>query len=198
MENHKYIEAYFEGNLSLEEKIIFEKLLAEDQDFAASFNLEKNVKKAITLYERALLKQKLQSFENQKNTRKSLKKWYLVASFALLFGFGFWFVSKETSSEILYDQYYSTYPNVVMPTVRGTNSYDKKATAFYEYDNGNYDKAFTLFSKIYVTDKEDYVLFYRALCLLELNKPQEALSLFEMFDLMFMQVHEYYRQFDSI
>ena len=103
-------------------------------------------------------------------TKKSFRNWYLVLFFALLLAFGFWLANQKTESEILYDQYYTTYPNVIMPSVKGANRQDTKAIAFYEYDNGNYDEAVTLFSKIYSKDLEDYVLFYKGLCFLELNK----------------------------
>ena len=183
MNNQKYIDAYFENTLTDDEKIIFQNLLNEDQDFTTAFNYENNLKKAITLNERAILKQKLQSFENQKDSYKPFKKWYLVASIALFVFFGLWFVNKETNSEILYDSYYSSYPNVVAPTVRGKNSHDLKTNAFFEYDNGNYKNALTLFSTIYTSDKSDYALFYKALSLLELNKPKEAIATFELFDI---------------
>jgi tetratricopeptide (TPR) repeat protein len=72
---------------------------------------------------------------------------------------------------------------VVAPTVRGENSEDIKSEAFYEYDNGNYEKSLVLFSKIYETDKDDYALFYKALSQMELQKTTEAIATFKQFDL---------------
>ena len=137
MENYNYIEKYFEGTLSPEETIMFNKLVEDDAVFAATFEYEKNVKRAITLNERKSLKQKLQSFETSKPKVKSLKIWYAAASIVFIFGLGFYFT--QTSTTTIYDEYYQSYPNVVAPTVRGENKDDIKSEAFFEYDNGNYE-----------------------------------------------------------
>jgi tetratricopeptide (TPR) repeat protein len=183
MDKNSYIEKYFEGALTPDEQITFTKLLEEDTDFATTFEFEKNVKKAITLNERIDLKKKLQSFETSKPKVKvkSFKIWYAAASIILICGLGFYFT--QTSTTTIYENYYQSYPNVVAPTVRGENNDDIKSEAFFEYDNGNYEKSLELFSKIYTTDKDDYALFYKALSLMELNKTNEAISTFNSFDL---------------
>lgn len=181
MENYNYIEKYFEGTLSPEETIMFNKLVEDDAVFAATFEYEKNVKRAITLNERKSLKQKLQSFETSKPKVKPLKIWYAAASIIFICGLGFYFT--QTSTTTIYDDYYQSYPNVVAPTVRGENKDDIKSEAFFEYDNGNYEKSLELFSKIYSIEREDYALFYKALSLMELNKNKEAISTFNEFDL---------------
>lgn len=181
MDKNSYIEKYFEGTLTPDEEITFTNLLEEDTDFATTFEFEKNVKKAITLNERVDLKKKLQSFETSKPKGKSYKIWYAAASIILICGLGFYFT--QTSTNTIYNDYYQSYPNVVAPTVRGENNDDIKSEAFFEYDNGNYEKSLELFSKIYSTDKDDYALFYKALSLMELGKTNEAITSFNEFDL---------------
>jgi tetratricopeptide (TPR) repeat protein len=181
MDKNSYIEKYFEGTLTPDEEKTFTKLLEEDTDFASTFAFEKNVKKAITLNERADLKKKLQSFETSKQKVKSFKIWYAAASIILVCGIGFYFTQKTPTT--IYDDYYQTYPNVVAPTVRGENNEDIKSEAFFEYDNGNYEKSLELFSKIYAVERDNYALFYKALSLMELKKTKDAISTFNAFDL---------------
>lgn len=179
MDKEQLLERYFENQLSQEENVLFQNYLDTDVSFAEDFAFQNNVKQAITLNERAELKQQLQSFEKPK--AKSFKIWYAAASVVLLCGLGYYFTQNTATS--VYDDFYQTYPNVVAPTVRGENAADIKSEAFYEYDSGNYEKSLTLFSKIYETDKDDYALFYKALSQMELQKTTEAIATFKQFDL---------------
>ncbi len=179
MEKYSYIEKYFEDDLSEEEATIFKKLLEEDPDFASAFAYEKNVKKAITLNERVVLKQKLQLLETPK---KSYNWLYIAASLTILFGFFTWNTFYNTNYSSLYSEYYQTYPNTVAPTVRGETNNDLKADAFYAYDSGDYKKAVELFSKIQTADGDEYALFYKGLSLMELQQYQEALVVFKQHD----------------
>lgn len=183
MDKEQLLERYFENQLSQEEAILFQNFLETDPSFAEEFAFQKSVKQAITLNERAELKQKLQSFETPKNNKKWLSKWSVAASIAVVLGAGYWFMNQSPNHIELYEDYYQSYPNVVAPTVRGENSEDIESEAFYEYDNGNYEKSLVLFSKIYETDKDDYALFYKALSQMELQKTTEAIATFKQFDL---------------
>lgn len=183
MDKEQLVERYFENRLSEEEHKILQNYLDTDTSFAEEFAFQKNVKQAIALNERAELKQKLQSFESSKSTKRWISKWSVAASIAVVLGAGYWFMNQSHDTTELYDEYYQSYPNVVAPTVRGENKTDLKSQAFYEYDSGNYQKAYELFSQLYATDKDDYALFYSSLSLIELNKPQEAITLMNQFDL---------------
>lgn len=183
MDKEQLLERYFENQLSQEEEILFQNYLDTDASFAEEFAFQKSVKQAITLNERAELKQQLQSFETPKTNKKWLSKWSVAASIIVAVGAGYWFMNQSPNNIELYEDYYQSYPNVVAPTVRGENSEDIKSEAFYEYDNGNYEKSLVLFSKIYETDKDDYALFYKALSQMELQKTTEAIATFKQFDL---------------
>lgn len=181
MNKEDLISNYFENNLSKENQIEFDDLLEKDNDFAKEVAYQKNLKKAITLNERARLKQKLQGFEAEKAQKKTFKWQYIAASVVIFIG-SFWFFNQSPNSQELYNQYYQTYPNTVAPAVRGENSTDLKTAAFSEYDAGNYSKAYQLFLDIYNSENQDYALFYGSLCLMELNRHQEALTLLNRFD----------------
>lgn len=183
MDKEQLLERYFEHQLSEEEQNILQNYLDTDASFAEEFAFQKNVKQAITLNERAKLKQKLQSFESPKSTKKWISKWSVAASIAFVLGASYWFMNQSPDTIELYDQYYQSYPNVVAPTVRGESTSDLKSQAFYEYDSGNYPKAYELFSQLYANDKDDYALFYSSLSLIEMDKPQEAIALMDQFDL---------------
>lgn len=179
MDKKQLIYSFFEKTLSFEEQQQFDLLMETDASFADEIIFQKNVKMAITLNERSVLKSKLQSFEPKKT--KSFKSWYAAASILLICGLGFYF--SQNSSTSVYNDFYQTYPNVVVPTVRGENGTDIKSEAFFEYDNGNYKKSLALFSKIYNAEKDDYALFYKALSQMELQKTTEAIVTFKQFDL---------------
>ncbi|SHF95023.1 hypothetical protein SAMN05444372_101296 [Flavobacterium micromati] len=69
MNQDQLILDYFENSLSKEDKINFDYYLQIDVDFAEEVAFQRNVKKAITLNERKILKEILQSFENKKNQK---------------------------------------------------------------------------------------------------------------------------------
>jgi len=73
MNQDQLILDFFENCLSKEDKINFEYYLQIDVDFADEVAFQQNVKKAITLNERQILKEILQSFENKKNQKKLCK-----------------------------------------------------------------------------------------------------------------------------
>ena len=180
MNSHDYIKKYFEGSLTPEEQLEFDKLLETDSTLAESFAFEKQLKKAITLNERSDLKKKLQSFESESPKKNSFQIYYIAASIALFFGLGYYFLNSSTSG--LYQDYYQTYPNVIAPTVRGESHDDLKSKAFYEYDSGNYETSSKLFSDIYEKDGSDYALFYKAISLMELKRYENAIAVFNEFD----------------
>ena len=181
MDKETLINNYFEKTLSADDQILFDSLMESDVDFAKEVAFQKNLKKAITLNERADLKKKLASFETKKPKIKVLRVFYAAASIVLLVGLGFYFT--QNSNKTLYDDYYQSYPNVVAPTVRGENKEDAKSDAFYQYDSGNYQQSLELFSKIYATEKDDYALFYKAMSQMELKKIKDAINTFNQFDL---------------
>lgn len=180
MENDALINKHFEQQLSDEEKVLFNSLLQNDAEFAKEVAYQKNVKKAITLNEREVLKQKLKSYETKQKFRSAY--WCSAAVVILFLGGLTWFQLQPSSPEKLYQEYYHSYPNVVAPTVRGDNERNLKSDAFYEYDSGNYEKSLVLFSKIYADEGVDYALFYKAMSLLELNRFEEAIASFEQFN----------------
>jgi hypothetical protein len=73
MNQEQLILSFFENSLSTEDKINFEHYLHIDVDFAKEVAFQQNVKIAIALNERKILKEILKSFENRKNQKKLCK-----------------------------------------------------------------------------------------------------------------------------
>ena len=119
----------------------------------------------------------------ERYSKLSHKKWfYAAACFVIIAGFSAWFAMQQNTNEKLFHKYYQTYPNVVAPTVRGTQLEDIKTEAFNAYDNGDYLVAQKLFDQIYLKEKSDYALLYKSLSLMELKEYASAKQNFKKFD----------------
>src|SRR5690554_7851139 len=75
------------------------------------------------------------------------------------------------------------YPNVLTPAVRGA---DADASALAEaltlYEAEDYAAAAHRLEQLYATSPQKSIAFYRALCLLYLEQPAEALVLLEQWE----------------
>ncbi|TVZ56288.1 anaphase-promoting complex subunit 3 [Lutibacter sp. Hel_I_33_5] len=145
---------------------------------------ENDVKKAIRNHERAALKSELQDLEatiSKKSTlKKGTPKWLVAASVALLISLsGYYLIAGNSlNNQELYAEYYQPYRNVIHPVVRGDSSTDLKTTAFVYYENNNYKKAYDTLLKLYKKDVNPDYLLYQGICLLELNQPKKAITIF--------------------
>ncbi|MDN3724037.1 tetratricopeptide repeat protein [Aequorivita sp. SDUM287046] len=173
MDKNELIQKYFEKSLSPEEAAMFENLLA-DKEFADEVAFQKKIKKVITHEERATLKDKLRTFENQKTSTD--KWWYAAASVFVLLGTAIWFMGQKPDYDTLYASYYETYPNVIAPVVRNNNdTITDTEKAFAYYEKQDYNKALEIFQTIIRTSpQEEYAQFYSAISYMELAKFSEA------------------------
>lgn len=176
------ITKYFENTLSDREKLLFEKELSENESFRSEFEFQKELQNAIQVSERRKIKQKIQRFESAPNSSVFQFRRYLkyAAILITLVSVGIYFFMNQNSSEHLYATYYEAYPNTEISVTRSNT--DKKSSledAFVAYDLNNYEKANQLFDETLKTNESDYIRFYKALCLMELNQHKEALKVFE-------------------
>jgi len=180
MSNIDLIEKYFENSLTPKEQITFNDLLQNDEEFKKEFIFHKDLKKVIAINRREELKQDLQQFEKDFQEKSSgnflFNKWLIAASITLLLGLGIWFVSNTyfPSNEQLYVQNFEPYRNIVQPIVRGESSKTIEYSAFVAYENKNYHKAINLFNSVN-NPNDNYIQFYKAMCLLSLNKSDDAI-----------------------
>ena len=187
MEKETLLYKYFKNSLSQDEQVIFDKLLAKDDDFRKQLEFEENVKRVIVEREKGHLKKKLQGFEAQRpqtghNRNKYWKPLQIAASVAILFVAG-WYLytsSSSASPEELYASNYEIYPNTVYSITRGDskdNSLERKA--FEAYEGNNPKTAIVRFEELAARSGLDYIDFYLAQANLADGQFQKALDLFE-------------------
>jgi len=147
---------------------------------------DKQLEKAIRAEKRKEQKGFLSSLENSlSETDPTSKKfnWRIAASVAVLIGLvsSFFLFNQTPSSDELYDSYFTPYSNVVAPVVRDQVSLSKKASAFAQYERGNYQQAIQEFDALTVQDSVDVSTrdFYKANAYLELNQFEQAKKLLE-------------------
>jgi len=175
------ITQYLNNSLSDKDKKVFDALLKTDAEFAKEVAFQQSLQKVIAKEEYTTLKTHLQSLEKG-NSSINYKKWLIAASIVLLVGFSsLWFLNSDTSinSQELYAQNFEPYRNVIKPIVRGESNNDIESKAFAAYETKNYDKALILFDKMLAESNNEITRFYKANVLLQLDKTEEAITVFE-------------------
>lgn len=174
MEYEELIQKHFNNSLSKEETTVFTQLLKENEAFKYVYDEYKDLQIALKHNEKQHLKtylntvdQKTLPFHKKILNNKSI----LIAIASCLIITIFYVVSLNSNN--LYDNYYSSYPNVYQPTVRGNNT-NETAKAFQAYENRNYAKAAQLFKSLLEVRNDNNLLFYYAMSLLNQNKISEA------------------------
>ncbi len=184
MKNHDLIDRYFESSLSPKEQKLFNDLLQNNLEFSDEFLFQKDLKKVIAIKQKEDLKSTLIEIESrsQKNSTLLLipKKWMIAASLLIVTSLGIWGVQSVyyPSNEAIYADYFEASRNTVQPIVRGENLNTIEYRAFVAYESQNYHKAINLFNSV-KSPEEAYIHFYKALCYLAINKPEEAINLLE-------------------
>ena len=179
-ERFDLIDRYFENALSPKERLEFNDLLQNNEEFRKEFLFHKDLKEAITRHQNEELKETLGKFETNlnKNSRFSVVpvKWLAAASLAVLLSLGSWMVKNHVfpSNETIFETYYEPYPNTVLPIVRGSELHTIEYRAFLAYEAGEYHKAINLFNSV-ESSEEKYIEFYRGLCLLSVGKTEDAI-----------------------
>ena len=169
-------EAFFRkkilGLLTDKEEKLFEAQFSEDPNFRERYLSYKEMMETVIVAEQNDLKQQLKHL-NQPN-KKRFSVWLpIAASFALLLGLAY-FSTTHTKKD-LFDTYFDTYPNVVLPTTRGSQgTQDILEKAFFNYDSGRFTEANKAF-EIYLERQEDpRISFYRAMALMNVENFEEA------------------------
>lgn len=182
MENLDLIDRYFKNSLSPQDQKLFNELLQNDSEFKEEFVFQRDLKKVLSSIQEDELKTTLTHFEEKAEKKPSLKfipkKWLVAASILIVFSLGIWGVKSTfyPSNEALYAQYFQADENTVVPIVRGDEIHSIEYRAFVAYEESNYHKAINLFNSV-INPEETYILYYKGLCYLSLDKFEEALSL---------------------
>lgn len=182
MKNHDLIDRYFENSLSPKEQKLFNDLLQNDSDFKDEFLFQKDLKQVIAISQQEELRSTLSQIEGkvQKNSRFMIvpKRWMVAASLLLITTLGTWGVKSlyYPSNEVIYETYFQADRNTIQPVVRGENLNTIEYRAFVAYEARDYYKAINLFNSVKTPD-ETYIVYYKGLCFLALEKADEAIAL---------------------
>jgi TolA-binding protein len=188
------IERYFDSELSEEEIKNFSLRVEVDDAFKSLVQREKIIIGAIR--NQGLLDnlQYLKSVEEKiQGNQTSLgaspnRTWYYYAAAAvvtLLIAVTF-LLPKEASNEELFATYFTTYPNLFEPTMRGPDMATKRTEAFQAYERKDYQTAAALLSALLEEKRDPEVLLILGntnLMLGDTRKAQENfLTLINEFD----------------
>lgn len=160
------------GLLSAEEERLFDLQFSDNSDFREQYFVYKEMMEVVIIAEKKALKQKLERLNQSK--KKKLKLWLpLAASFILLIGLASIFYSRDTND--LYDTYFDTYPNLILPTTRGGQENGGiLEKAFFNYDRRQFEEANRAFETYLQNNKDSRISFYQAMGLMNSRKLEEA------------------------
>ena len=175
------VEKYFDSELSSEELNHFNARVEHDEDFKALFQREKIIIGAIRnqglidnlLYLKSI-EEKIQG-DQSFPIASGIKGWYYYAAaavVALLVAVAVLLPGKENTDE-LFAAYFTPYPNVVQPLLRGNES-TERAEAFQEYEQKNYVAAAEGFKELLDRKEEPGILLLLGNSNLMLGKSEEA------------------------
>lgn len=186
MDKEELINGYFEGSLSESQLGEVQNLLKTDANFAADFEFQKELKTSLKKEERRELKAMFKTLEKKETKPETkvirMRPWLVAASVAMLVGIGSWlffFNSPEVNTDQLYAANFTPYDNVVHPIERGNQMEDLKTKAFTAYEEKEYSTARDLFKELQTKQTDDYIKFYEAIVLMQLNKHQAAIPLLQ-------------------
>ena len=180
------IERYFDNALSHAETADLKDRLKADPELKRLFDQEKLLVNTIR-YQGAqhnlkFLKHLEKSFA-QSQRHLTIKSWHYYAAaacIALLIAAGIFLPFSQESSQELYANYFEPYPNVFEPSLRGASSLrgtvaaSQRLEAFQTYEEGDYEKAASLFASLLKENKEPGILLLLGNSNLALGKTAEA------------------------
>ena len=157
------IERYLNHELDGQDLIDFEKKLENDQDFRDEVNFVKNISTGV---ERAILKEKMESFHSEMQSETPTIKLHrrhiflkIAVAASLLIGFALMFYYYQTDPyEKLYQAYYS--PDPGLPTVMSSTSEYDFYDAMVDYKRENYDSAINKWSALQANSPSNDTLNY--------------------------------------
>lgn len=180
-------EQYLFGKMSPKEQKVFEEELKSNAELSEALDEARDALIGIESHFNEELKLKLQKAteSDEKGAKvialrqKSKPLRALVAAVAVVLIIATYFVLSVDEPKDLYAEYYTDYPNVI--ELQQRDEISSLSNAFTNYQLGNWSEAEASFQSLISNNPQMiYPHFYRALCLLNLNKPYQAVSELEV------------------
>lgn len=176
------VEKFFDAELSAEELRHFNSRVEHDESFKALVHREKVIIGAIrnqglidNLQYLKSIEEKIQGNQSYP-TASGIKTWYYYAAaavVALLIAFAFLLPGGQSNDE-LFAAYFSPYPNIVEPTVRGNDVATDRTAAFQAYERKDFQAAATGFEELIDAKEEPGLLLLLGNSNLMLGNAKEA------------------------
>jgi len=196
IKQHKSIEdleKYISNEFSFEEMAAFEAELSSNYKLQEEIDLMKNVDQALSETDVMQLrnnlqniasqvdadKQKQRSFVGKSDLKRIISSATVAASIVLLLSFS-GILSKQYSSDEIYQKFYTKYE--IAGTVRSANLNENKtfALALQKYENKDYTEALNLFGQVISNDPNNVAShFYSGVSLQETGKYNMAIKEYE-------------------
>jgi hypothetical protein len=197
LKTNKFIERYFDDDLSNEELELFREKIQTDIKFKEQVQLYEQVFGDL-VYKREQ-KMKNNFIDLELHTRKSKKVIFFngimkrVIMFPLLFvvivvvfGLNYFSFSSEQDFRLIFEEYFEPYPNILAPISRSSEYLDSElSNVMILYETGQYEDALLGLNTL-IDGSNAYhneLLFYKGLSLLASDNSSEAVSSFELMDL---------------
>jgi tetratricopeptide (TPR) repeat protein len=179
--NIELIERYFDDEMTEAEKAMFHQQLRSDVALkhlydrenllinTVRFDAAKNHLDFLKELEKALPEVTLEE------ERSRMPYYAVAASVVILILAGVYFFStSDPNPTELYAEYFTPYPNVFEPTVRGSEEVTKRSLAFQRYEEGDYQEAADLFSELLEVEREPGMVLLLGNANLALGKTEDA------------------------
>lgn len=174
MEQDKLIQKQLSNQLTNTEQVTFDQLLASDSNFKKTYESHLDIHRGIHEHERIALKSQLQSLHQKQSKRNSYLVFGLIiiaAILSLLAAFFLW--NKKPSSEAIFAQYATVYPNTYAPVTRDAKT-DKQMLAFQFYESENFTAATPAFQELLESKNNSDLRFYYAMSLFNTENLEHA------------------------
>lgn len=181
---------YLDGELSENEKQLFEKELKTDNELNELYKVHQEINKYINDREAHTIKAKLAEarirYDNRELKKKKLKRFYRAAAIFIVLvsvaGIIFWLTNSDTplTNNELYSQYYTTYST----TIEYRNDTSVLTGDYYialsEYDKGAYEQALIYFEEIIQKEQNgSSAQFFAGICCMEMGEFDRAIQYFK-------------------
>jgi hypothetical protein len=170
---------YLMDRLDQKTKAELELALAQSETLRMQLEDEKRLQRIIHRQSREELRMRVRNLD-QDRTFPKWKTWMAAAMIPLLLGLGYLFWTQSAQRPATdYLSYYESYPNTVLPFVRGEETEDPAWEAFMAYESREYVKAAELFTQLNRTQTKDEWVFYEAMSKMELQDWNNTIKLLE-------------------